>query len=348
MICVGTHIALWIAGRLLQGASAAVVYTVGMALLIETVSKKDLAQAMGYVDLASTIGVCAGPLLGGVLYERCGYYAPFGLAFGLITLDIVLRLALIERKHALRWTQPQLPSTRSEKTMEENITPGQPENPEEKTRRNRLVTLLSSYRMIVAIWVSFVVSIVLTSFDSTIPLFVRDTFHWKQTAQGLIFIPLAIPHLFDPLIGFLVDRYGFVRRYVAAGALLASVPPIVLLRAVTENTMHDKIILCALLALIGLCLALLAPPIMVEVFYTIQAKEEEDPRIFGTGGAIAFSYGLMNAAFAAGSIAGPFFGGFIKDDAGWGTMGWAIALLMGVSVVPTLLCLGGLWTKRSI
>ena len=34
LLCVGTHIGLWIVGRLFQGAAAAVVWTAGLALMV--------------------------------------------------------------------------------------------------------------------------------------------------------------------------------------------------------------------------------------------------------------------------------------------------------------------------
>ena len=46
-----------------------------------------------------------GPLLGGAVYAKAGYYAVFAMCFGLIGLDILLRLATIEKKIAAKWTE---------------------------------------------------------------------------------------------------------------------------------------------------------------------------------------------------------------------------------------------------
>ena len=63
---------------------------------------------------------------------------------------------------------------------------------------------------------------------------------------------------------------------------------------------------------------------------------------------MALAYGVLNSAWAAGSIIGPFFAGFIRDDAGWSTMTWALAILTGVTGVPVLLFLGGhLWRREA-
>jgi MFS family permease len=75
-------------------------------------------------------------------------------------------------------------------------------------------------------------------------------------------------------------------------------------------------------------------------------KEEKTPQIFGPGGAMALAYGVLNAAYAAGSVVGPFFAGFVRDSAGWGTMTWALALLTGVSGVPVFLFVGGTFWRR--
>jgi MFS family permease len=360
LLCVGTNIGLWIAGRLFQGAAAAVVWSVGLALMVDTVGKEDLGQAIGYVSMGISVGTLAGPLLGGVLYQNGGYYAVFGLAFGLIGVDIFLRVILIERRHAIKWLAPeQRPSsangqqttekehkeTRSSSASNISDTDTMPKSPPSRSALHRVGTLLRSPRLIVSLWGYFIISLVLTSFDSVLPLYVQETFDWKQTGQGLIFIPLMVPHFLDPVTGYVIDKFPRASRYITAGVFLASVPVMTLLRLVTDNTMQHKILLCALLALLGLCFAVAMPPIVAEVFYAVQEKEDETPDIFGRGGAMALAFGLSNMGFAAGSLIGPFFAGFIRQEAGWGTMGWAMGLIVGVSALPVFLFLGG-WILR--
>ncbi|PYI11535.1 MFS transporter [Aspergillus sclerotiicarbonarius CBS 121057] len=376
LLCVGTHLGLWIAGRLFQGASAAVVWTVGAALLVDTVGKEGLGQAMGYLGMGMTIGIMGGPLIGGVVYARGGYYAVFALAFALVGVDIVLRLIMIEKKHAAKWIKQEKqenPHISPSETIEkhsgsEDVTesssfhaakndsqdrvsirqpsPDLSDNATSPKPRSAVWTLLASDRMVVTIWAYFILSVLLSSFDSVLPLFVEDTFGWGQTGQGLIFIPLSIPHISDPLFGMINDKYPNTRRYMAAGALFTTVPLLVLLRLVTHNSMGQKVLLCALLALVGFCIASLMPPLLVEASYIVGEKEAQNPNIFGKGGAMALSYGILNAAFAAGTIVGPFFAGYIRQSAGWQTMTWALALLTGVSGVPILLLLGGFLFKK--
>ena len=359
LLCVGTNIALWIVGRLFQGAAAAIVWTAGLALMVDTVGKDGLGQAIGYVSMAISVGTLGGPLLGGVVYQNGGYYAVFGLAFAFIGLDIVFRLLLIEKRHALKWITPELerPASESSSTNKEPVVSEVPptpstgsdiqatKKPPSRSAFARVGTLLSSPRLVVSLWGYFVISLVLASFDSVLPLFVQDTFGWQQSGQGLIFIPLMVPHLVDPLTGWVIDKYPKSIRYFTATAFLSAVPVMVLLRLVTDNSMQHKILLCALLALVGLCFAVAMPPLVAETFHAVKEKEDETPGIFGRGGAMALAFGLVNMGFAAGALIGPFFAGFIRQSAGWGTMGWALGLIAGTSSVPILMFLGG-WILR--
>jgi MFS family permease len=103
LLCTARTVAQFIAGRVIQGIAAAVVWTVGAALLVDTVGEDNVAQALGYVVISMNVGYLLAPLLGGVVYNQGGYYAVFGMAFGLIGLDIILRLFLIEQKIAKQW-----------------------------------------------------------------------------------------------------------------------------------------------------------------------------------------------------------------------------------------------------
>ncbi|KAH7351105.1 MFS transporter-like protein [Rhexocercosporidium sp. MPI-PUGE-AT-0058] len=103
MLCLARTVALLIVGRILQGLSAAIVWTVGKALLVDTIGQKDIGQILGYVSISMSVGILLAPLLGGIVYERAGYYPVFYMAFGLIALDILLRMVLIEKKIAQQW-----------------------------------------------------------------------------------------------------------------------------------------------------------------------------------------------------------------------------------------------------
>lgn len=94
---------LLVVSRVFQGFSAAIVYTVGLALLVDTVGSENIGQWMGTALSCSSVGLIISPLLGGIVYDKAGYMAVFGMAAGLIVIDIVLRMFMIEKRTAERY-----------------------------------------------------------------------------------------------------------------------------------------------------------------------------------------------------------------------------------------------------
>jgi MFS family permease len=97
--------AAWILvlSRILQGLSAAIVYTVGLALLLDTVGQESIGQWMGTALSSSSFGLIVSPLLGGIVYSKAGYSAVFAMALGLIVVDIVMRMSMIEKRSAAKY-----------------------------------------------------------------------------------------------------------------------------------------------------------------------------------------------------------------------------------------------------
>jgi MFS family permease len=114
---------------------------------------------------------------------------------------------------------------------------------------------------------------------------------------------------------------------------------------VDHDSLGQKVLLCALLALIGISLTLVMPPLMAEVTYVVEAKERESPGRFGATGAYAQAYGLFVTAFAAGTLIGPIWGGYVENAAGWGTMAWSLGVFSIAGAIPCLVYTGGLITE---
>ena len=89
--------------RLLQGLSTAITYTVGLALLMETVGTDKIGRWMGTALSSSSFGLIASPLLGGLVYSRAAYMSMFAMAISLIMFDILMRLCMIEKKTAAKY-----------------------------------------------------------------------------------------------------------------------------------------------------------------------------------------------------------------------------------------------------
>jgi len=369
MLCLANNLPLLIVGRILQGASAGVVWVTGLALLADTVGKKNAGQAMGFVGVAYSSAALLAPLLGGVVYERAGYYAVFAMAFGMIGLDIVLRLLLVEKKAARKWLpqeddvqmEPRPLSDEQHQTDKHIVTSFAPPeasntypdpdsaaidiptaHPSSSPMAKKLppmLILLKSRRMQATFSGCAIAALILTAFDTTLPLFVGTTFHWSPVGAGLIFLAPLAPSFIQPVYGRAIDTYG--ARWPAGLGLLLCVPPFVCLRLVTRNTLAHKVLLCALLALIGLGVALALAATMAEFTYIAAEKERRMPGSMGRGGAYAQSYGLFNVSWAFGSLIGAYWAGGVREAAGFGAMGWSLALLCAVFCVPLLLFVGG-------
>lgn len=426
MLCVGSSIGVLTGARVLQGVSAAVVWVVGLALLVDTVGSAEVGQAMGYVGISMSLAILLAPLLGGVVFAKAGYYAVFAMAFGLIAVDVVLRLVMIEKKIAVRWLDADVGVTKKEEIspaerssqpaveMATVTTPSQqveggrgsaneakassssfdieggrnstkdpiaeigndqaeksPRQADEKTahldsiqtekypmpvnenpliptntdlhwtsRLPPVIRLCSSRRLLSALWACLIQSTLLTSFDSTLPLFVKNTFHWDSTGAGLIFLPLVIVSFIGPVIGHLSDKYG--PRWPATAGFVLGCPFMILLRLVDHDSTGQKALLCALLALEGASLTLVLTPTLAEMTYAVAGKEARyPPGHFGRNGAYAQAYSLLNMAWAAGCFVGPLLAGLVSEAHGWGTATLILGCISLFTALPTVIYTGG-------
>ncbi|WKT48920.1 MFS transporter superfamily [Fusarium oxysporum f. sp. vasinfectum] len=331
-LCVGRTLALFMIGRALQGISAALTWTVGLALVVDTVDKEHIGKAMGWISTACSLGILVAPLLGGLVYGKGGYYSVFAMCFGLLAVDIVLRLIIIEVKDAKRWLDRAEPIAEADPervvTEEPKIekskddiaqqTGGQTKDVSDPSRSpiKTLVKLLGQPRFLAALWGTFVQALINTALER------------------LIFLPVILPSFLGPVVGMVGDRYG--PKWLASFGFLFATPFVVCLRFVDENTIQDKTLLCGLLAGVGITTACIFGPLMAEITWSVQGED-------GTEGAgqIAQAYGLYNMAYSGGSLVGPIMGGMVKDSAGWATVGWSLGIVVFVSAIPTVLYTGG-------
>ncbi|KAJ6099800.1 hypothetical protein N7467_001335 [Penicillium canescens] len=181
-----------VVARALQGLSAAAVWVVGLALIVDNVHESRIGQAMGSITLAMTMGGILGPMLGGLMYDLLGYHGTFVLPTVLIILDIVLRFSIIERSVAQRMQQdlptkakqPQMnsdhgedleaggscsrtgPGERSEESP--HLSPSLAAGGSTTVSRDKAsaFNLLRSARLLVALLTSFVASLNFTALET--------------------------------------------------------------------------------------------------------------------------------------------------------------------------------------
>lgn len=341
LLCAGTSIPLLIVGRILQGVSAALVWTVGLALIVDATSSENMGKAMGWVGMAMSAGILSSPMLGGLVYSAGGYYSVFAMCFGLIAVDTAMRLAAIDTKTAQNLAGEAETGgivlddeghVQNEETANPRLRGGK------ASQRPVFLSLLQSPRLLAALWGTLVHGIVTTSFDSTLPLLVSELFGWKSVGAGLIFLPLVFPSLLGPLIGVACDRWG--ARLLSSIGFLVATPFLICLRFVDSDSLSQKVILCVLLIGVGVAMALVLGPLMAEITWVV---EEALPT--SAQNSYAQAYGLYNMAFSGGALVGPIIGGMIRDTAGWGTVGWALGLITFVTFIIQAIWIGGRWPR---
>ena len=283
MFALGSHPYLLAVARSLQGASAGTVFTVGLSLLVGGIDRDEVGGWIGLVFSAMTAGLTFAPMLGGIIYAKAGYFAVFAVALAVIAVPFVLCLLYVDPK---RGQQPRKSGTAQRDYG--TISHGQPRGqvPSDTLQDDRIrgyedeqspmineasrvrfkepadkessflmrhfpsvTLLLSSPRVLAALYGTLIQVSLVTSFDGILPLFVQRTFNWDSSASGAIFIAITMPSLFGGLAGTLSDRVG--ARVVALVGFVFSAIMIALMCLVNHNSVQQVVLLGALLVLTG-------------------------------------------------------------------------------------------------
>ncbi|CAG8203540.1 unnamed protein product [Penicillium salamii] len=348
VIFAASHSVAWyIAARVLQGAATAMVSVAGLSIVTDAVDRGSLGQMFGYIGTAMTLGFMSGPVLGGVAYQVGGFYAVFGMAFGIVALDLFLRLAVVEKRIAERW----LCFTEGEQPTQENgympeqppygtigdVTNGATDSQtalEISKGTFAMGQLIRQPRILISLWAVIVGALVVSAFDATLPIFVQNKFDWNVLGAGLIFLPGASAAIFQPFFGFLSDRLG--SRIIAFVSFVILAPTLICLRLVEERSATHVALLCVILVIVGICIDLSEPALLVEIQRVLDDMEAKTPGVFGGKGAVAQAFGLENMAHFGGLALGPLVGGFVEFRYGWKVMTLGLGVLSALTAVPML------------
>ncbi|KAL8664520.1 MAG: hypothetical protein Q9168_007888 [Polycauliona sp. 1 TL-2023] len=361
MLFLGQSLPVLILARVLQGTSAAVVWTIGLALLLDTVGPENLGKTIGSIFGFISIGELAAPVLGGVLYKKAGYPGVFGIGFGILALDFILRLLLIEKKTAAKWEEKDHGAEDDSEQPDDRIAMGEDgdDNEEEPLLRKKeednykvpkgqskvvksfpILYILKDPRLLVALLLAFNQATLLGTFDATIPTEAEELFGFDALKSGVLFIALVLPYLImGPIAGWSVDRYGTKPAAVVGFGYL--VPVLILLRLARPGGTPQIVIFCALLALCGLGMGVIGSPSIVEASYVVSQYDNANPEFFGEQGPYAQLYGINSMVFSLGLTVGPLVSGGLRDSIGYGNMNAVVAMLCLVTTVLSVVYVGG-------
>lgn len=410
LYATGTSIAMLAVGRCIQGISVSILFSVGLAYLVDTVGRDEVGQWIGFVLSGMNTGVMFSPFLGGLVYDRAGYLPVFFMCLGIIAIVFLLRISIVERKTAAKYQKTLSTAdeagqaTSGEHDVESHASPfsvvssvdgetrpkknissdsigaeaserdplistthntdrnpwNEPQSAKSLFFRRLLVTktLFKSTRILTACCGIFIHITVITAYDAVLPIYVNQTFGWRSTGAGLIFLAITIPAILGAAVGDASDRFG--PRKVALCGFAIATPSIALLGLVRHDSVQQIILLCAILAstgklrvsnvsqcnwtkfgtyieeLLGLGLNVLLAPLASDLSFAVEDLNEENPGLFQSAGAYAQVYSMFNGGLAAGMMAGPPFASFIFTKTNWAIMNFILAAICLLGTVPVV------------
>lgn len=176
MLSLAHTVWLFVAARMLQGTATAMVVVAGMALVTDSVPFEKLGQMIGYLGSAVTLGFMLGPLLGGLVFNVAGYNALFAMAFAVVGVDFVMRVAVVEKKVAKRWVDGDSNdhvNGHANGNINGHAVSGYhtfPQTPvaceDEEDRGFALLKIARQPRVLVSLWALMVQGVLYTAFDA--------------------------------------------------------------------------------------------------------------------------------------------------------------------------------------
>lgn len=339
MLFWGQSIPMLVAARVLQGMSASVVWTIGLALCMDTVGTARLGVVIGSIYSVISVGELASPPLGGVVYHKGGSTAVFAVGVSLLVVDFVMRLFVLEKKTAAKYgmgdesessddseseTSPLLDNG---KTKEEELEEWKIPHPQDQpawVRSLPILYCLKDKRLWVSQLVALTQATLLAVFDSTIVIEAQELFGFDALKAGLLFIPQILPSfIVGPLAGRAVDKYG--PRPIATIGLVFTTIPLILLRIPHAGGAAEIAKMCAILLMSGVGISMVSAPPLVAASYVVEQYHSANQGFFGENGPYGQLYAMASIAFSTGLTIGPVVAGALRESIGYGNMNAVMA-----------------------
>ncbi|KAI2846407.1 hypothetical protein CBS147320_9729 [Aspergillus niger] len=274
------------------------------------VGEQHIGRAIGFTSMSLSVGLFAGPIV----------------AFVLVVLEFVLRVLLI---------RPSLKTDNKRNLTEEERRPLMTDAAGTPTtvspRKPALLYLLCMPRFITAMTGMFMLNSFMTALEAVLPVYLPQVFPYRSTEIAIVFLSNTLPMICSPIGGAVVDRMGPFWPAVLGFTLIT--PSMMLLSLVREPEMIMSVLLRLFLFLFGCGVSLAMPAMMTEITLAKDDMEDGYPGIFGDGGASSQAYGLSNAAFAAGTLVGPLYAGYIRESVSWSAMVISLGAFSALMVV---------------
>ncbi|GAA5904707.1 MFS transporter [Sporobolomyces salmoneus] len=324
MFMEADNYALMVVARILQGISGTVLWTIGLALVTDSVPEARAGVVLGYVMIGFSLGSGIGPPSGGAIYDRYGWRGPFIFSIILIGIDLLMRLFIIEKHEALEWVKSGVEiknfeapgwnegkSETEKKELEETDTESQTLGGAEggamqiEAVKSRIPAhwiglweMMKNPRALTSFVITLIYAIVFGGLiDSAMTIYLSEEYGLNSLGAGLVYLGAVVPTFFgSPLAGWWVDRYG-TKWIMFVGLLLAIIAyPLLIIKG-------PLALFVFFLAIIGTGMSFFLTPVTVDL--NIVASQSN------TGITTAHVFGAFNMAFSIGSFIGPIIAGQI-------------------------------------
>jgi MFS family permease len=167
-------------GRVFQASFGSAAWIVSFATLVDNIDPESKGRTLSTAVSVATLGIIAGPVASGMLFQLFGYWASWSLPIAISVLDFAARDLMIEKRPLTEEIRGSLPAEPEETTSllrpesgEYHYTNPVQQTPETEDTKSYgfYRILLTDHRAIAAVINNFMVSSVLSGFDATARLF---------------------------------------------------------------------------------------------------------------------------------------------------------------------------------
>ncbi|KAL4916724.1 major facilitator superfamily domain-containing protein [Aspergillus aurantiobrunneus] len=331
-------------GQVLQALASSSVWIVGFATLADNVEGDNKGRVLGTTMAIVGTGVFAGPMVSGILLQLLGYWPAWSAALLLLAVDFVARLVMIDNRSPAETATATATTTTTEPEEQTALLSSEisdsHDTPDKSVPASGFYRImLGNAQVVASLFNALSTALILSAFDTTLPLHVRDVFSWGSLPVGILFLGLQAPSVvLGAPIGWLRDRIGLRWPTTVGWAMMI---PLLWLLAIPGETFFwgrlqhggEVVYILAIVGL-GFAFALIRGSSTLQMMAVVHDLESKNPKIFGPYGGNSRLSSMTEIPINVGMMLGPLLSGTVAEFIGYFYMNTAfaiVALLVAVS-----------------